>query len=124
MKRLAQVSVAAMSLAAIFLSPVEAAPRTINDCETIEAADAYNQCLASFGPIAHIKSLSNQDEGHGTVTATADESPNPSRGQRHVASQHTHQRHYAASHHASRHYAHFSRHHHARMEFRITRKSS
>jgi hypothetical protein len=27
-----------------------AAPRTIADCEQIEAADAYNRCLASFGP--------------------------------------------------------------------------
>jgi hypothetical protein len=30
-----------------------AAARTIQDCEKIEAADAYNQCLASFGPAAH-----------------------------------------------------------------------
>jgi hypothetical protein len=29
------------------------APRTIKDCEKIQAADAYNQCLASFGPVAH-----------------------------------------------------------------------
>ncbi len=27
-----------------------AAPRTIADCERIEAADPYNRCLASFGP--------------------------------------------------------------------------
>jgi hypothetical protein len=27
-----------------------AASRTIDDCETIEAADAYNRCLATFGP--------------------------------------------------------------------------
>jgi len=30
-----------------------AAPRTIDDCEKIQAADAYNLCLASFGPVAH-----------------------------------------------------------------------
>jgi hypothetical protein len=30
-----------------------AAPRTIKDCDKIQAADAYNQCLASFGPVAH-----------------------------------------------------------------------
>lgn len=29
-----------------------AAPRTIDDCEKIQAADAYNQCLALFGPVA------------------------------------------------------------------------
>ena len=35
-----------------------AAPRTIDDCESIQAPDAYNQCLALFGPIAR---------GHGAV---------------------------------------------------------
>lgn len=29
-----------------------AGPRSIADCETIQAADAYNGCLASFGPVA------------------------------------------------------------------------
>ncbi|MGH6795146.1 MAG: hypothetical protein ACREDH_08100 [Methylocella sp.] len=29
-----------------------AAPRSIDDCEQIQAADAYNRCLALFGPIA------------------------------------------------------------------------
>jgi hypothetical protein len=29
-----------------------AGPRSIDDCEKIEAADAYNHCLASFGPVA------------------------------------------------------------------------
>jgi hypothetical protein len=29
-----------------------AAPRSIADCEKIEAALAYNECLASFGPAA------------------------------------------------------------------------
>lgn len=29
-----------------------AAPRSIADCESIQAADAYNRCLASFGPVA------------------------------------------------------------------------
>ena len=28
----------------------EAAPRTIDDCEKIKDADAYNLCLAGFGP--------------------------------------------------------------------------
>ncbi|MDQ6702813.1 MAG: hypothetical protein M3Z96_06755, partial [Pseudomonadota bacterium] len=30
----------------------KAAPRSIDDCEKIQAADAYNQCLALFGPLA------------------------------------------------------------------------
>ena len=34
-----------------------AAPRSIADCEKIQATDAYNQCLASFGPVAHIKPM-------------------------------------------------------------------
>src|SRR5437660_101467 len=29
-----------------------ATPRSIDDCEKIQAADAYNQCLAVFGPLA------------------------------------------------------------------------
>ncbi len=38
-------------------TPLCAAPRTIKDCEKIQAADAYNRCLASFGPVAHIHKL-------------------------------------------------------------------
>ena len=38
--------------------PALAAPRSIADCEKIEAADAYNKCLASFGPAAHEHRLS------------------------------------------------------------------
>jgi len=30
--------------------PAVAAPRSIADCEKIQDADAYNRCLASFGP--------------------------------------------------------------------------
>ncbi|MBG0810644.1 hypothetical protein IY145_14830 [Methylosinus sp. H3A] len=29
-----------------------AEPRNIGECEQIQAADAYNRCLASFGPAA------------------------------------------------------------------------
>lgn len=39
-----------LGLAATALS---AAPKTIKDCEKIAAADAYNRCLAMFGPVAH-----------------------------------------------------------------------
>lgn len=34
-----------------------AAPRSIADCEKIQATDAYNQCLASFGPVAHLRPM-------------------------------------------------------------------
>jgi hypothetical protein len=32
-------------------APAAAAPRTINDCEAIKEPNAYNLCLASFGPV-------------------------------------------------------------------------
>jgi hypothetical protein len=42
-------------VAAAPLAPAaSAAPSSINDCEKIQAADAYNQCLAIFGPVAHL----------------------------------------------------------------------
>lgn len=37
-------------LAAIMAGPAVAAPRSIADCEKIRDDDAYNRCLASFGP--------------------------------------------------------------------------
>jgi len=48
-------------VAALVAAPAQskaAAPRSIGDCEKIQAADAYNQCLALFGPLAR---------GHGTA---------------------------------------------------------
>ncbi len=42
---------AAIALYLIVLAvPSLAAPRSIADCERIQDADAYNRCLASFGP--------------------------------------------------------------------------
>src|SRR5579863_5843980 len=41
----------------LLLGPLSAAPRSIADCEKIQATDAYNQCLASFGPVAHLKPM-------------------------------------------------------------------
>ncbi len=49
----------------LFAAPLLAAPRTINDCEKIQGADAYNQCLASFGPVAHLHGMSGGDGGEG-----------------------------------------------------------
>lgn len=37
---------------ALSLGFVQAAPKSIADCESISAPDAYNNCLASFGPTA------------------------------------------------------------------------
>jgi hypothetical protein len=34
----------------LLLTGMARAQATINDCESIQAADAYNQCLAKFGP--------------------------------------------------------------------------
>ncbi len=44
----------AVFVAALIAAPAlsNAAPRSIDGCEKIQAADAYNQCLAVFGPIA------------------------------------------------------------------------
>ena len=50
-------------LAALLVTPLHAEPRTIDDCETIQAADAYNQCLASFGPVAKEHNLRPADAG-------------------------------------------------------------
>jgi len=38
-------------LMALVGAPSIAAPRVIDDCEAIKEADAYNNCLASFGPM-------------------------------------------------------------------------
>lgn len=43
-----------------------AAAGTIKDCDKIQAADAYNQCLASFGPIAHEHELKPVPAGIGS----------------------------------------------------------
>jgi hypothetical protein len=58
-----------IAVAAIFPALIgnscAAAPHTIQDCEKIEAADAYNGCLAQFGPAAReheLKHVAPQDE--------------------------------------------------------------
>lgn len=42
---------AVVAFAVLIGLPVLAAPRGIADCEAIKEADAYNRCLASFGPV-------------------------------------------------------------------------
>lgn len=47
------------------------AQATINDCEKIQAADAYNQCLAKFGPPA--KTLNIEGPRPGDVKSSSEE---------------------------------------------------
>ena len=42
---------AALCAALLLAAPAVAGPRNINDCEAIKDANAYNLCLASFGPM-------------------------------------------------------------------------
>ena len=46
-----------IAIALLFAAPAAAGPRTIDDCEKIKEPEAYNLCLASFGPTRgqHIK---------------------------------------------------------------------
>ena len=48
--------VAAAMLCLVPAATVMAQAR-IEDCESIQAADAYNQCLAKFGPTSKVKSV-------------------------------------------------------------------
>ena len=52
---------ALVCLAGLLATPLHAEPRTIDDCEKIQAADAYNQCLGSFGPVAKEHNLRPAD---------------------------------------------------------------
>lgn len=80
-------------------APLAAAPRSINDCEKIQSADAYNQCLASFGPVAHLRGVkggtgSDGDGGEGGDGGEADGAPSPHHG---------HHRYYGSRHHGRQH---------------------
>lgn len=56
-----------------------AAPRTIADCERIEAADAYNRCLASFGPPGRsLRLTTDAPSGDEATVAQADVAEQPS----------------------------------------------
>ncbi len=61
-----------------------AAPRTIADCERIEAADAYNRCLAAFGPPARSLRLVPADKPGVDMAeaATADAEPATPKGKK------------------------------------------
>ncbi len=95
----------------------QAVPRTINDCEKIEAADAYNQCLALFGPPAHSGYAGGQDGAEGRSMRQVEpqedvqptETETPARNGRHQARQASRHDHHHSS---GRHYAHHGRHRH------------
>ncbi len=104
-------------IAAVFAATAAlAAPRTIDDCEKIQAADAYNQCLASFGPAAHEHAHSADPEGaggsSGRMNAAADPEASHPRGSHYHHQRHaTLQRHgdpWANMRHAGRHRIGFS----------------
>jgi hypothetical protein len=63
----------AVFVAALVAVPAQskAAPRSIDDCEKIQAADAYNQCLALFGPLAR----GAAGDGVGSDNQDADATP-------------------------------------------------
>lgn len=43
--------------------PTAFAQASIDECEKIQAADAYNQCLAKFGPTSKVKSVEPEKPG-------------------------------------------------------------
>lgn len=73
----------------------KAAPRSINDCEKIQAADAYNQCLALFGPVA-------RGHGGGDGVAAGRQDAEAATGNVHTEALATAEMHHGR-HHASRH---------------------
>lgn len=54
---------------ALSVSHASAAARSIKDCDKIQAADAYNLCLASFGPVAREHDLKPVPAGIGVGRA-------------------------------------------------------
>jgi hypothetical protein len=57
----------------------------IDDCEKIQAADAYNQCLAKFGPESKVKSVEPERPGDvKSSSAEAAATAGPPKGQRHA----------------------------------------
>jgi hypothetical protein len=98
----------AVFVAALIAAPAHsnAAPRGIDDCEKIQAADAYNQCLALFGPVARGHggtragaTVDSQDAEATPGTANARvATAGDSRGGRHYASKHGWTRHRWARH--------------------------
>jgi hypothetical protein len=87
----------AVFAAALIAAPAQskAAPRSIGDCEKIQAADAYNQCLAVFGPLAR-----GHSAGDGANADRQDAEATPGNAHAKVATVRDSHR---GRHHASRH---------------------
>ncbi len=84
--------------------PSKAAPRNIDECEKIQAADAYNLCLASFGPVARGHHVYADGAGLGNQEAASAEPPQNDAAVERAGRHHRH-----AFRHASRH-QHWARH--------------
>lgn len=84
-----RAAVLALCLAGVVASATAArAQARIEDCEKIQAADAYNQCLAKFGPTSKVKSVEPVKPGDvkdSSAEAAAGAHARISRGVRHVS---------------------------------------
>lgn len=58
---------------------------SIADCEKIQAADAYNQCLAKFGPAAKEHNLEPERPGDVKSSAADARASAPARANRHFS---------------------------------------
>ncbi|GLI92155.1 hypothetical protein [Methylocystis echinoides] len=69
-------------VALLLATPAEAGPRSIDDCESIKDANAYNLCLASFGPMrgqhgATYPGAASEGEKHGRSASGPGRRPPP-----------------------------------------------
>lgn len=74
-----------IAVAAAAMVQTEAGAATIKDCEKITAADAYNRCLASFGPVAHEHDLKPVPAGIGSGQELPHHASHASHGHWHYA---------------------------------------
>ncbi|ACK50782.1 conserved hypothetical protein [Methylocella silvestris BL2] len=110
--RLATIAFAALIGAFGLAESSAARAESIADCEKIQAADAYNQCLARFGPTprSHISSAKDFG-GDGDPSATADvkdpDAAEPAPRQSRHASRGRSHSHSASRHSGHRYYGHY-----------------
>ena len=86
-----KLSVIGVLAIGILMSPLAHAQATIDDCEKIQAADAYNQCLAKFGPTSKVHSVEPEKPGDmkaSPAEAAASAGPIKGRGGRHAGRRH------------------------------------
>ena len=70
MRTLSSSIAVAMAIGLVSVTTAHGQAR-IDDCEKIQAADAYNQCLAKFGPESKVKSV--EPERPGDIKASSAE---------------------------------------------------